>query len=100
MHAIIDHGDDHVKSVTIATKTCHPQSAGSHGDYIYYMKQAEQSLHETSLPVVKVQPIRIEGFGSSDLNIQYSKDDKVISKYHDVIIDISSYSNPFLLLKP
>ena len=74
-----DH-DDQLESVTIRTESCHPQDIGCHGDYIDYVKQTEESSHDPSLPVVKVQPIRIEGFGSNELNIQCSKDDKVISK--------------------
>ena len=74
--------DDNVESVTIGTQSCHLQSVGHHGDYIDYMKQAEERSHEPSLPVVKTQPIRIEGFGSNDLNIQCNKDDKVSRLYH------------------
>lgn len=69
-----DDHDDHVESVTIKTASCHPQAVGRHGDYIAYVKQAEESSHEPPLPVVKVQPIRIEGFGSKDLNVQCHKD--------------------------
>ena len=72
--------DDHVESVTIQTQSCHPQAIGHHGDYIDYVKQAEEASHDLpSLSVVNIQPIRIEGFGSKDLNVQHNKDDKVIS---------------------
>lgn len=68
--------DDHVGQVTIQTESCHPQAVGHHGDYIDYVKQAEEESCEPLIPVVKVQPIRIEGFGSDDL-IHHNKDDKV-----------------------
>lgn len=66
--------DDDEYDVTIKTETCHPQAIGHHGDYIDYVKQAEEGSCELPVPVVKVQPIRIEGFGSNDLNMQCSKD--------------------------
>ena len=70
--------DDQVKSVTIRTESCHPQAIGNHGDYIDYVRQAEESSHELPvIPVDQVQPIRIEAFGSNQLNLQHNKDDKV-----------------------
>ena len=88
MVMIGDHGDD-LESVTIRTESCHPQDIGCHGDYIDYVKQTEEVLHDPSLPVVKVQPIRIEGFGSNDLNVQKcSKDDKVIMSYDVTVYDM------------
>ena len=77
MDTVLDEHDERVESVTIRTESCHPQAVGHHGDYIDYVKQAEESSHEPSLPVIKVQPIRIEGFGSNDLHLQCNKDDKV-----------------------
>ena len=69
-----------MESVAIQTQSCHPQANGHHGDYIDYMKQAEEASHDLrSLPLVKMQPIRIEGFGSKDLNVQRNEDDQVIS---------------------
>lgn len=79
MGTMIDEYDDHVESVMIKTESCHPQATGHHGDYIDYVKQVEESSHDLpSLPVIKVQPIRIEGFGSDDLNVQLDNKDEVV----------------------
>ena len=92
MDTMIDDYDDHVESVTIKTESCHPQAAGHHGDYIDYVKQLEDSSHDPpSLPVVKVQPIRIEGFGSDDLNVQCNKDE---------VISLQCYCNVTVILFP
>ena len=75
MDTIIDEHDDNMESVTIRTQSCHPQAISHHGNYIDYVKQAEESSHEPpSLPIVKVQPIRIQGFGSKNLNVQHNDD--------------------------
>lgn len=71
--------DDHMESVTIQTQSCHPQAIGHHGNYIDYVKQAEEASHDLPSLPVKIQPIKIEGFGSKDLNVHHNKDDKVIS---------------------
>jgi len=88
---------DHVRPAAVQTESCHPQAVGHHGDYIDYVKQAEEKSCDPLTPVVKVQPIRIEGFGSDDLNIQHNKDDKVSSSgillcyYYSLLVAILCY---------
>ena len=74
---------DQIESVAIKTESSHPQTTGYYGDYIDYVKQAEESSHEIpAMPVVHVQPIRIEAFGSNHLDVLHDKDNKVAIVMH------------------
>jgi len=58
-----------------------PQAVGDHTSYIDYVKLVEQddpASPATVSPMVKKQPMRIEGFGSNDINDLPSDEEKVI----------------------
>ena len=78
---MINDSDDSTSSVTMAMMSHCPQAVNDHTPYIDYVKLAEQddpTPPAAVSPLVKKQPMRIEGFGSNDIKDLPSDEDKVV----------------------
>jgi len=74
---MVDDNDEDTLVTMAMTSYC-PQAVGDHTSYINYVKLVEQDDPAPPVSrVVKKQPMRIEGFGSSDINNSSNDEDKV-----------------------